>query len=316
MNKIVCFGEALIDFLNTGSESSGDISIPVFKQFPGGAPANAAVAVAKLGGHSYFAGQVGADTFGQFLRDTLAHYGVHLDFMHAHPKAKTALAFVTLDADGDRSFSFYRDETADIVVQANQFPDDMLAAGDILHVCSNTLTTETIKDTTLNLCKQAADNGAFISFDVNLRHNLWRDGEADKSSVEALVKMANLIKFSREEIEYLAGNNHIDYINRLLSENCHLAIVTDGGQAVRYYTKGFSGQLAIPEVEVVDTTSGGDAFVGGLLCALQESKDLVGVLTDQTATINAVSFAIQCGAYTVARQGAFPAIPWRKDITN
>jgi fructokinase len=120
MRQVVCFGEALIDFLHTGAQIQHDLSLNTYTQFPGGAPANAAVAVAKLGGTAAFSGQVGDDPFGQFIVQALNLYHVDTSFVTVHPTAKTALAFVFLDDTGERRFSFHRHQTADVVLNESQ----------------------------------------------------------------------------------------------------------------------------------------------------------------------------------------------------
>ena len=196
--QVLCFGEALIDFLHIGVQPQGPLQLPAYRQFPGGAPANAAVAVAKLGGLARFAGQVGQDAFGDFLAQALQAYGVDLSLLKRHPTAKTALAFVMLDETGDRSFSFYRDQSADVLFAPEQIGADWFAAKPILHFCSNTLTDDFIAHTTSQLVKQAKAAGCLVSFDVNLRHNLWQEGTANRERINALVWQADIVKFSRD----------------------------------------------------------------------------------------------------------------------
>ena len=150
-----------------------------YRQYPGGAPANAAVAVAKLGGKALFAGQVGTDSFGDFLADALSQYNVDIQFLAQHQEAKTALAFVMLNKDGDRSFSFHRHQTADVLFSAEQVKDTWFKDQPIFHFCSNTLTESAIAQTTIVAVEKAKYHQSLISFDVNLRHNLWAQGHAD-----------------------------------------------------------------------------------------------------------------------------------------
>jgi len=315
MNRVICFGEALIDFLQSGKASIDGIQIPEFRQFPGGAPANAAVAVAKLGGKALFAGQVGRDPFGQFLIDALEHYGVDTQYTLQHHIAKTAMAFVSLDSEGERSFSFYRDNTADMVVTADQFPTSLFKTSDILHVCSNTLTSPSISETTFLLVQRAIDAGALISVDVNLRHNLWSEGTASADLVNQLVSHASIVKFSEEEFDFLCQQNSEAYLKALLNNGqCKLVLVTNGGAPVRYFTGAVQGRIKVPEVEVVDTTCGGDGFIGGLLYCLLRSGNLHDIANDSELLEQILCFAIACGAYTVARQGAFPALPGAEDV--
>lgn len=309
MKKVLCFGEALIDFLNVGTTCQGPLTLPEFRQYPGGAPANAAVAVAQLGGQACFAGQVGQDPFGDFLADALTQYGVDTRFLLKHPQAKTALAFVLLDENGDRSFSFHRHQTADVVLEKRQVNEQWFSGETILHICSNTLTTEGIADCTKHIVASARQAGNLISFDVNLRHNLWASGQADRQLVNALVEQANLVKFSRDELEYLAEGQTDAYLKHCLSARCQLLLVTDGANRIDYYTPSHQGCIQPPSVKAVDTTAGGDAFIGGVLYGLSCFTDHQNIFTQPTELESLLLFASHCGAYAVTQPGAFPALP-------
>lgn len=309
MRKILCFGEALIDFLTSGHNQQGPLNLPVFCQYPGGAPANAAVAVARLGGRAYFAGQVGQDMFGNFLRDALVAYGVDTSFLLHHPTASTALAFVALDDKGERSFSFHRHQTADVILRADQVSDLWFSGDTILHFCSNTLTTADIAGCTDAVVSKAKAAGNLISFDVNLRHNLWASAQADRGLVNQLVTQADLLKFSRDELEYLARGQTEAYIQRNLAAGCQLILVTDGAKAIEYFSQTSTGFITPPQVQAVDTTAGGDAFIGGFLYALSGLTDLAGFFRQTKMLEQTLHFAAHCGAYAVTRPGAFTALP-------
>lgn len=314
MNTVLCFGEALIDFLNQGKHPDGPITIPHFYQYPGGAPANAAVAVAKLGGSASFVGQVGNDTFGHFLQQALHTYKVDTRYLLKHPSAKTALAFVTLDDDGDRSFAFYRDNSADVIFQQEQLHDEMFNGAAVLHFCSNTLTTSLIASTTSACVAKAKHHGLLVSFDVNLRHNLWQEGLANIDTINQFVDTADILKFSKEEIEYLAVRGIDDYIRQCLSNGCKLLVVTDGSNAIQFYTQNNDAEIPAPIVKAVDTTAGGDAFSGGLLYQLAKLTNLDEVLNNVSDVESLIRFAAACGAHVVQRPGAFPALPTFEDV--
>jgi fructokinase len=323
MKPVICFGEALIDFLNIAKHESDEhnsksLVLNDYRQFPGGAPANAAVAVAKLGGKSYFSGQVGNDTFGDFIEQALQIYQVNTAFLYKHATAKTALAFVTLDETGERSFSFYRDQSADVLFTQQQalalwLSNDIVEQGSVFHFCSNTLTTTGIADTTLFYVQQAKQHKALVSFDVNLRHNLWDTGQADLSLVNELVNQADIVKFSFEELDYLSEGAHQSYINVCLTHQASLILVTNGGNDITYYTAFGSGTISPPKVNVVDTTAGGDGFVGGLLFGLSQ-HDFVELLHDEESLVQLLHFATACGAFAVSKQGAFPALPTQDEL--
>ncbi|GGW84852.1 carbohydrate kinase family protein [Alteromonas halophila] len=316
MKPVICFGEALIDFLHVNTQTQAPLSLPEFRQYPGGAPANAAVAVARLGGDARFAGQVGDDPFGAFLGNALNAYGVNTDTLLTHPSAKTALAFVVLDETGDRHFSFHRHETADLLIEASQISPAWLPDNGIVHMCSNTLTAKPASQCTESLARQAAERGLLVSFDVNLRHNLWPGHQIDRDRVNALVHQAHLVKFSAEELAFLANGEESAYLATCLSATCDLILVTDGPAPVRIITAQGEVSLTPPDVNAVDTTAGGDAFVGGLLFALSHFLDITPVLNSQAQLEQVVTFAAHCGARAVTRQGAFTSLPSLHDITN
>ncbi|MCC2617671.1 carbohydrate kinase [Aestuariibacter halophilus] len=315
LHPVICFGEALIDFLNSGHHQSDGLMIQHFQQFPGGAPANVAVAIAKLGGNARFIGQVGSDMFGDFLLDCLRQYGVDTSGSLQHPTAPTALAFVALDEHGERSFSFYRDRSADVLLTSEQIDDHLLRDGRIFHLCSNTLTTPQICVTTEGLLQRAAEAGLLVSMDVNLRHNLWPAGQAEIAVVNAVVAQAQVLKFSREEYDYLYHGDE-QYIAQLLAEQARLIVITDDGRPITFYTRNGQGTIEAPKVDVVDTTCGGDAFSGGLLWQLSRLDDPIAVLADPQQVEKIIAFAARCGAHTVTRPGAFPALPVAADVCD
>lgn len=316
MKTVLCFGEALIDFLNINQHQAGPLTLQDYRQFPGGAPANAAVAVARLGGKALFAGQVGQDAFGDFLADSLRSYGVDTRYLLRHPSAPTALAFVMLDRHGDRSFSFYRHDSADLLLTPQQIKPSWFAPASVFHFCSNTLTTPAMADTTQNALILAKHQGAIVSFDVNLRHNLWLQQKADIALINTLVLQADVLKFSKDELDYLSQQAPTPYLAKCLAAGVRLIVITDGAGAIDYITPMHTGRVKPPKVEVIDTTAGGDAFIGGLLFELSQVSDLNSIINDNTALSQMVQFASCCGALTVTRQGAFTALPTHGQVLN
>lgn len=315
MKKIVCFGEVLIDFLNTTATANGPLMIKEFAQFPGGAPANAAVAAALLETPAAFAGQIGDDHFGHFLVDALKSYGVDTSLVSTHPTAKTPLAFVFLDEDGERSFEFYRDNSADLLMTPEQADARWFENTGLFHCCSNTLTTPAIAETTAILMAKARDAGALLCFDVNLRHNLWENGQIDRDLVNATIARSQVIKFSLEELEYLAGDQNEAYLQNLLAGETELILVTNGPKAIEVYYRGGHLTVVPPKTQAVDTTAGGDAFSGGILAGLCRLEQAPSALTAEQIT-KLVTFASYCGAHAVARQGAFTSLPTWENIKS
>ena len=317
MLKVVCFGEALVDMLSGQVAGAHPASGPEqFSKFAGGAPANAAVAVARLGGRAYFSGMLGDDLFGRFLHSELEAQGVATDYVRFTRAAKTALAFVSLDAQGERSFEFYRPPAADLLFRAADFHRDTFAGQGILHICSNSLTESAIADTTATAVTLAREAGWLVSFDVNLRHNLWPEGVADRALVNQLVAQSDIVKFSLDELEYLSAG-FPSYLSTQLKQRPKLMLVTDGSLPVQWATAEDWGGVSPPQVHAVDTTAGGDAFIGGLIYQLAEQ----GITPDKLADWlsrgcheQALHFACACGAHAVSRRGAFVALPTQDSV--
>ncbi len=205
MTSVIAFGEALVDMLSNRLGDTLD-QPETFTPYAGGAPANVAVACARLGVPSRFLGMVGEDTFGHFLIRELEHHGVDTTGIVRTNVARTALAFVSRDAAGERTFDFYRPPAADLLYRLHHLPQGIFEFPAIVHLCSNSLTDSAIADTTLSIAQAARDAGCLISVDANLRHNLWVSGTADAGLVTQLLDTAELVKVSLEELDYLCGD--------------------------------------------------------------------------------------------------------------
>lgn len=318
MGRILCFGEALIDMLALPPTHDG--AARMFMQNAGGAPANVAVAAARLGGDAHFIGMLGEDMFGDFLLDEMRAAGVGTEGIVRTGEAKTALAFVALDAKGERSFSFYRPPSADLLFRDGDFDARMFVDAAVLHVCSNSMTEPEIAETTLAGMRRAREAGAIVSFDINLRPMLW---PADADPVPWLwqaLALADVVKLSREELDYLVEASDSDdatVVGRIWQGATQLLVVTDGEHPVQWYTRQASGAVPGFRVEVVDTTGAGDAFVAGMLhrFAQATAEDRLSALAGDEATIvEAMRFASAVGALAVARRGAFAAMPTLDDV--
>ena len=308
---IACFGEALIDFL-ADPPTPGEAR--TFRQYAGGAPANAAVAIARLGGRCEFIGMLGTDMFGDFLLESLREAGVGVRSVRRTAQARTALAFVSLDAQGERSFSFYRPPAADLLFRAGDFDDAGFAGIGCFHVCSNSLTEAEVAAATLSGMARARAAGALASIDLNLRPALWQDGAPSLPALWTALEAADLVKLAREELEFLKrdGLGDDDVVARLL-QGARLVLVTDGAMPVRWYTRAGSGELPTFDVRAIDTTAAGDAFIGGLLSQLQRCGHLAGgfdaLLAQAGELARCLRYAAACGALAVTRHGAFAALP-------
>ena len=310
MKPILCFGELLIDFLNFHTAEEGGFTLPEFRQYPGGAPANVAAAVGRLSGPARFLGQVGDDRFGHFLIAAMKQMNVDMQFIHVHADAHTPLAYVFLDESGDRSFEFLRKHSADVLMTEAQLTDAAFDQIGIFHFCSNTLTDANIAATTLAAVKKAKQQQAIISFDVNLRHNLWPNTEVNADIIINMLKWADVIKVSKEEADWIVSQG---FALEQWLETATAIWITDGGQDIEVMTGSTRIKITPPKVNVVDTTAGGDAFSGGLLMALNQ----IGIEHLDEQTISKVTrFASACGGVAVSRAGALPSLPVMDDVAQ
>ncbi|CAN1265068.1 Probable fructokinase-7 [Linum perenne] len=301
---VVCFGEMLIDFVPTVNGVSL-AEAPAFKKAPGGAPANVAVGVSRLGGSSAFIGKLGDDEFGHMLDDILKQNNVDNSGVRFDPYARTALAFVTLRADGEREFLFFRHPSADMLLKESELQIDILKKAKVFHYGSISLISEPCRSTQIAALKTVKSSGGILSYDPNLRLALWPSPEAAKEG----------IMISEEEIVFLTGgddpNDDNVVLKKLFHPNLTLLIVTEGSQGCRYYTKEFKGRVQGVKVKPVDTTGAGDAFVGGLLSSLASDSS---ILKDEKRLREALYFANACGAVTVTERGAIPALPTKEAV--
>lgn len=308
---ILCFGEALIDFHSEGHDERGFAKS--FVPFAGGAPANVAVAAARLGGDARFAGMLGQDPFGDFLLDSLEHAGVGTEDVVRTGAANTALAFVTLDTDGERTFNFYRPPSADLLFRSEHFRREAFDDASVFHICSNSLTDDGLAEATLDGMDRARGAGALVSFDVNLRPALWPAGRDAHAHVWPALERADLVKVSADELHWLAEGDEAATFERLWSGRTRLVLVTDGARPMRWFHPDAEGELPTYDVPAVDTTAAGDSFVGGLLCRLAQLTDGPDTLDRLVGTLphlhDMLRYAAACGALTVTRQGSFSAMP-------
>jgi fructokinase len=308
MASVTCLGEVLIDFVPTVTPTTL-IEAPAFKKAPGGAPANVAVGLARLGVPSAFMGKVGDDPFGHFLVDTLAEAGVDTGPVRFSNSARTALAFVSLRADGDREFMFYRHPSADMLFEPEEIDAAAIQASSALHYGSISLIGEPARSATLHAIETASAAGCLISCDPNLRLALWPDRTAAREGLLLAISQAQVVKISDQELRFLTGSDDPNAARaELWHDGLMLMIVTLGAAGCVYFTSDFDGVVVGFGVEAVDATGAGDGFVAGLLQGLVGDRDTV---EDETRLRELCRFANAVGALTTTARGAIPALPTR-----
>lgn len=303
---IAAIGEVLIDLTQTGVDSRG---IPTFTANPGGAPANVAVAAAKLGARTAFIGCVGRDSFGMQLREVLEKNNVDVSGLGVHAQVPTTLAVVSVDQSGERSFSFYRKPGADICLSQEHVPQKIVEQSRIMHFGSVSLTDDPSCTTVLNTVKKAKENGALITYDPNYRESLWKDRELAKRRMRMPLKLVDVIKISDEETELMTGEkNPVEAASLLMRNGVKLVLITLGARGV-YYRYGYAdGIVDGYQVKVADTNGAGDTFFGAFLSRLSARRNMLELLSENELC-RMLRFANCAAAITTSRPGAIPAMP-------
>jgi fructokinase len=312
MPTVVCLGEALIDFVADVSGVSL-IECPGFRKAPGGAPGNVAVGLARLGVEAAFLGKVGDDPFGRFLEQTFSAAGVDTRWMCFDPQARTGLAFVSLMANGERDFVFFRNPSADMLHRPEEVPEAPFDGCRFYHFGSITLIQEPSRSATVAGLGRARKRGALVSYDPNLRPPLWPDLETARREILAALPHSDLVKVSEEEAEFLYGPGTLrSHAERLLEAGPMLAAITRGPAGSYLRTRG--GEAGVPgfSVEAVDTTGAGDGFVAGMLAALLGRGGVEGLDASELQDLG--RFANAVGALACLQKGAIPALPTREKV--
>ncbi|MDR5672982.1 Sugar kinase, ribokinase family [Halalkaliarchaeum sp. AArc-CO] len=321
--SVLVVGETLVDFI---PETPGPLpDVETFHRRAGGAPANVAVGLSRLGVTPAFWTRVGDDPFGDFLRRTLEAAGIPDELVEIDPRAKTGLAFVSLDPDADRAFSFHRDRSADTRLQSGRIDDERLEGTDWLHAGGVTLADDPGREATFDILERAGGTDTTVSFDPNARPELWDEYDfAD--SVDRAFGLADVVKTSREDLEAAGYDCELDdeqLVRSVADDGPHTVFLTLGSAgAVAYATpdapwfddahRPGDGERSADAVvrhdgypvDAVDTTGAGDGFFAGAIAALSNDEPLP----------MALEFAGAVAAVTTTEPGAMTALPTRKEV--
>ncbi len=310
MTDITTIGEVLIDLTQSGRTEQG---IPRFDANPGGAPANLAVAASRLGAKTAFIGRVGRDSFGTFLKDCLAENGVDVSGLSVDPVQHTTLAVVALDGTGERTFSFYRDPSADVNLAWEDVPQAMLHSTKILHFGSVSLTAEPARTATLNAAEAAKACGAWVSYDPNYRASLWPDEKTAIRNMLEPLPLVDVLKVSDEELPLLTGLSDPDRGSaRLAEKGIRLVLMTLGAHGAFYRFDGNTGHVPGVPCIVGDTNGSGDTFFGAALSQLVKLSSLDELTVPELERI--LAFANKAASITTSRHGAIPAMPTLEEV--
>lgn len=313
MYEITALGESLIDFTPSGTSEAG---MRIFEQNPGGAPANALAVFAKFGEKAAFIGKVGNDMHGLFLKETMEKAGIDTKGMIISDKVFTTLAFVSLNEQGEREFSFARKPGADTCLMEQEVNVDIIKDSKILHIGSLSLTDEPCRSATFYALQQAKDAGKIISYDPNYRALLWESVESAIAGMRSPLDYVDVMKISDEETKLLTDiEDPEEAAKALLAKGVSLVAVTLGKDGAYVCTK--EGGAVVPgfESKVVDTTGAGDSFWGGFLYQLAKSGKRPEEVTLEEAKTFA-RFGNAVASLCVEKRGGIPAMPTMEQVTE
>ncbi|MFA9489046.1 MULTISPECIES: aminoimidazole riboside kinase [unclassified Mannheimia] len=301
MSKIWVTGDAVVDLIPDGENH--------YLKCAGGAPANVAVGVSRLGVEAGFIGRVGNDPLGQFMRDVLKAENVSVENMILDDNQRTSTVVVGLD-NGERSFTFMVNPSADQFLEVGDLPE--FNKGDFLHCCSIALINDPSRSTTIEAILRVKQAGGYVSFDPNLRESLWKSLDEMKSVVNSVVSMADILKFSEEELTLLTNTETLEQATQAITEQYpeKLIIITLGKDGAIYHLNGKSQIVAGKALKPVDTTGAGDAFVSGLLAGLANTPNW----QDETALVEVIRKANASGALATTAKGAMSALPNKAEL--
>lgn len=297
-------GEMLIDF-TPGSEERSYICNP------GGAPANACIAIARSGLETGFLGKLGNDDFGRLLKRTLEEDKVEVLCPELTDDAVTTLAFVTLYEGGERSFTFVRKPGADILLEKSDVTEEMISSTRILHAGSMGMSADPSREAHFYAMDLAKKMDKIVSFDVNYRNMVWGFDEA-KAVVDRVLPYVDLLKVSDEELAFVGGEENIP--NLMKENDISVVIETLGSKGAKYFFRGCEGTVSGHKVHAIDATGAGDAFWGGFLAKLLMSG--VNTVEDLTEDLirSALAYGNASGGLCVQKKGGIPALPKKADI--
>ena len=296
---LLCIGEILADMI--GEEKNGTVT---YERKAGGAPFNVACALKRFGSDVKFVGSVGDDLIGRFLINYAKDFGMDTSCIHQNAERNTTLAFVELNEEGDRSFCFYRKNTADYDMPP--VSDELIGSADIVCVGSLMLADPDCVEYALDIIDRAHKQGKTVAFDVNYRTDIFRDKESAVKTYKRILSAADIVKFSEDEVETFSE----EYVSSLTDK---LVLITLGKCGSEWRYKGRAGKVPTIEVKCLDTTGAGDAFFAGALSVLDRS---IGRELSDSLLNEALRFGNVAGALNTTGRGAIDNLPDLNEINK
>lgn len=312
MYDVIALGELLIDFAPKSVDAAG---YPTLAANPGGAPGNFLAALNKFGCSVAMIGKVGDDMFGRLLIGTLKAAGIETRGVVVDPDQFTTLAFVSLDASGNRDFSFARKPGADTCLTIDEVDEALLTDTRVFHFGTLSLTNDPAREATRQAVAKAKAKGILISVDPNLRKPLWPDAQSAKDAIEWSLRQADIVKISDEEIEFLWGLDPEEGAKKLLDEyGVSLVYATLGPKGCYAATRNASVTVSSPTgIRVVDTTGAGDIFGGSAMSRfLRCGKKPDDLTADDLKDI--VTFACTAASLSTQKHGGISSVPEEAEV--
>ena len=310
---IAALGEVLIDMTQSGEDSLGN---RIFTAYPGGAPANVAVAAARLGAKSGFIGKVGKDSFGRNLSEILNKEGVDISGLFYCDDVPTTMALVSVDKSGERSFSFYRNPGADTQLTEKEALKALEGESlpKILHIGSLSMTTSPSREACIAAVRYAREKGILISYDPNYRAALWENEEYAVEMMKVLLPFADILKVSDEEMKMLTGTEDLEAGSLCLHQaGPSLVMITLGSEGVFLRCGEYTETVPGFQVTVADTNGAGDTFLGAMLAQIAD-RNCSPESIDRELLKNMAIYANRAASLTCSRAGAIPAMPYAREL--
>ena len=307
MIDVVALGELLIDFTCVSTDTDG---YPTMAAHPGGAPANFLAALAKFGARTALLGKVGSDSLGRLLVGTLERAGIDTRGLLVDDSVFTTLAFVTLDQQGDREFSFARKPGADTCITFEELDTQLIDEAKVFHFGTLSLTDEPARTATQKAVAYARSKGKLITYDPNLRKPLWRDLQEARQQLLWGLQQADVVKISDEEVEFLFGLGVQEGAAHILENYpVKLVFVTCGADGCWYQNAKAQGHVpSLTDIQVRDTTGAGDIFGGSAVWNLLQMNKLPQQL-EKTELEEIVRFACTAAGLSTTKPGGISSVP-------
>ena len=316
MVDVICLGEVLVDMFSTGVGKPLE-KAPGFLPVPGGAPANVAIGLAKLGVDSALISKIGDDPFGRLLRSVILQNRVDISQLKVDRESRTTLAFISTREDGERDFCFYRNPGADMMLSAEEISEGFIKTARVFHYGSISMISDPSYSATLKALEYAKKYGLVISYDPNVRLSLWDSENQVKQRIIEGLHNSDLVKLNNDELEFITGISDIKQgSDILLKYGPEMVVVTQGDKGSFFNNGRTCSFIESYKVHTIDTTGCGDSFTSAILAKflqkIKQGKDPFDLDCEEMEDI--LRFANAAGALTATKKGVIPSLPTQEDL--